>query len=139
MSTTSHITADQEFDDPLKSAIKAELDQVLDPCSCMSNHPVSILDLGLVEDIETRDGGRHVEVTLLLTSQLCTYFIDMNDEIIERVEALDGVETVDVHQDTSGQVWTQERMAEDERRERRERFLNRMDEAGVTPYAERTS
>ncbi|MCT9098103.1 metal-sulfur cluster assembly factor [Haloarchaeobius sp. HME9146] len=139
MSMSSHITPETEFDDDLKSAIKAELDEVLDPCSCASNHPISILDLGLVEGIETRDGGRHVEVTLLLTSQLCTYFIDMNDEIIERVEALDPVEEVIVHQDTSGQIWTKERMSEDERKTRRERFLQRMDDAGVTPYAERTS
>ncbi|WP_267643388.1 metal-sulfur cluster assembly factor [Haloarchaeobius amylolyticus] len=139
MSMPDHITPDHEFDDPLKTAIKAELDEVLDPCSCASNHPISILDLGLVEGIETNDGGRHVEVTLLLTSQLCTYFIDMNDEIIERVEALDPVEEVVVHQDTSGQVWTQERMSDEERKARRERFLQRMDDAGVTPYAERTS
>ncbi|WP_435361906.1 iron-sulfur cluster assembly protein [Haloarchaeobius sp. DFWS5] len=139
MSTTSHITPDTEFDDDLKTAVKAELAEVLDPCSCMSNHPVSILDLGLVESIETQDGGSRVVVTLLLTSQLCTYFIDMNDEIIDRVEALDSVEEVDVHQDTSGQVWTQDRMAEEEREDRRDRFLRRMDDAGVTPYAERTS
>jgi metal-sulfur cluster biosynthetic enzyme len=136
MSTTNHVTPDQEFSDKLKSQIKTELGKVLDPCSCMSDHPISILDLGLVESIEVDDGV--VNIDLLLTSQLCTYFLDMSDEVVERVEALDGVDRVEVHQDTSGEVWTQERMSNEEQTARRERFLGRMEEADITPYAEQS-
>lgn len=136
MSTTSHITPDQEFSDELKSEIKAELGKVLDPCSCMSDNPISILDLGLVETIEVEDGV--VRIDLLLTSQLCTYFIDMSDEVVERVEALDGVERVEVHQDTSGEIWTPDRMSDEERTARRERLETRMAEAEITPHAERS-
>ena len=136
MSSTDHITPDQEFTNDLKAQIRDELDKVLDPCSCMSDHPVSILDLGLVESIEI--DGNVVYVSLLLTSQLCTYFIDMSDEVVERVESLEGVDRVEVNQDTSGQIWTPDRMATDERKARRERFLGRMEEAGITPYAERS-
>lgn len=136
MSSTTHITPDQEFSSELKSEIKTELGEVLDPCSCMSDHPISILDLGLVESIDV-DGGV-VTIDLLLTSQLCTYFLDMSDEVVERVEALDGVDRVEVHQDTSGEVWTQERMSDEERTARRERFLGRMEDADITPYAERS-
>ncbi|SDN24244.1 Metal-sulfur cluster biosynthetic enzyme [Halogranum gelatinilyticum] len=135
MSTETHVTPDQEFDSELKSRIKTELGEVLDPCSCMSDHPISILDLGLVERIEVDD--REVTIDLLLTSQLCTYFLEMADEVVDRVEALDGVDTVEVHQDTSGEVWTQERMAEEERTARRNRLKTRMEEAGLEPYAER--
>ncbi|SEP28284.1 Metal-sulfur cluster biosynthetic enzyme [Halogranum amylolyticum] len=136
MSTTNHVTPDQEFSDELKSQIKTELGKVLDPCSCMSDHPISILDLGLVESIDVDDGV--VNIDLLLTSQLCTYFLDMSDEVVERIEALDGVDRVEVHQDTSGEVWTQERMSDEERTARRERFLGRMEEADITPYAEQS-
>lgn len=136
MSTKSHVTPDQTFDSELKSQIKTELGKVLDPCSCMSDHPISILDLGLVETIEVDDG--EVTVDLLLTSQLCTYFLEMADEVVDRVEALDGVDSVEVHQDTSGQVWTQDRMADEERTARRERLKTRMQEANITPYAERS-
>jgi len=52
----THVTPDTEFDDERKSRVKAELDEVLDPCSCMSNHPISILDLGLVCFVESDDG-----------------------------------------------------------------------------------
>ncbi|MFC5368948.1 metal-sulfur cluster assembly factor [Salinirubrum litoreum] len=133
---SSSITPDHSFDDDLKTAIRDELLEVLDPCSCMSEHPVNIVDLGLLEDIAIDDGD--VEITLLLTSQRCTYFLDINDEIRERVGALADVDSVEVHQDTSGEIWTRERMSEQERTARRERFRAQMDAAGITPYAERS-
>lgn len=136
MSTNTHVTPDQEFSNERKSQIQTELGKVLDPCSCMSDHPISILDLGLVERIEVDDGD--VTIDLLLTSQLCTYFLDMADEVVERVEALDGVDNVEVHQDTSGQIWTQDRMAAEERTARRNRLKTRMKEANITPHAERS-
>jgi metal-sulfur cluster biosynthetic enzyme len=132
---SSAISPDETFSDDLKAAVRDQLLEVLDPCSCMSDHPVNVVDLGLIEAIDVDDG--HVEVTLLLTSQRCTYFLDINDEIRERVGTLDGVEAVEVHQDTSGEIWTRERMSERERTERRQRFTDRMEAAGITPYAER--
>ncbi|WP_435197460.1 metal-sulfur cluster assembly factor [Natronomonas sp. EA1] len=133
---SSAITPDQPFDDELKSKIRDQLLEVLDPCSCMSEHPVNIVDLGLVDEITVDDGA--VEVVLLLTSQRCTYFLDMNDEIRERVGALPEVDSVEVHQDTSGEIWTHERMSERERTARRQRFYDQMEAAGITPYAERS-
>jgi len=133
---SSAITPDESFADDLKTAVRDELLKVLDPCSCMSEHPVDIVSLGLIEEIAIDDGT--VEITIVLTSQWCTYFLDINDEIRERVGALPEVEAVEVHQDTSGTIWTRERMADEERRARRERFLRRMDAAGITPYAERS-
>jgi metal-sulfur cluster biosynthetic enzyme len=132
----SSITPDHSFDDALKTEIRDELMEVLDPCSCMSEHPINIVDLGLIEQIAV-DGG-HVEITLLLTSQRCTYFLDINDEICERVGSLPQVESVEVHQDTSGEIWTRERMSEAERTARRQRFYDQMEAAGITPYAERS-
>ncbi|WP_380678698.1 metal-sulfur cluster assembly factor [Salinigranum sp. GCM10025319] len=132
----SHVTPETEFDDERKAQVKTRLEEVLDPCSCMSDHPISIVDLGLVESIETH--GRDVEITLLLTSQRCTYFLDIDDEICERVESLSGVDTCVVHQDTSGKIWTNDRMADAEREKRRARFHERMEAAGIVPYAERS-
>lgn len=133
----SHITPEQAFEDERKAAIRAELSNVLDPCSCASDHPINIVDFGLVEEIEIDDHG-HVGVTLLLTSQRCTYFINMSDEIVERVSQLPAVESVDVHQSTEGKIWTPDRMSETERAARRERFHERMESAGITPHAERS-
>lgn len=132
----THVTPETEFDDERKNRIKAQLSEVLDPCSCMSEHPINIVDLGLVESIAV--DGSAVEITLLLTSQRCTYFLDIDDEVCERVESLPEVDTCEVHQDTSEKIWTNDRMSDAERRARRKRFHERMEAAGITPYAERS-
>ncbi len=97
----------------------------------MSDHPVNIVDLGLIEATEA-DGGT-VDVTVLLTSQRCTYFLDIHDEISEGVAALPAVDDVEVRQDTSGKIWTHARMSERERTERHQRFTERMEAADITP------
>jgi metal-sulfur cluster biosynthetic enzyme len=58
--------------------------------------------------------------------------------VCERVESLPEVDSCEVHQDTSGKIWTNDRMSTEERRARRKRFHERMEAAGVTPYAERS-
>lgn len=131
----SSITPSESFSNEAVARVRDQLLEVLDPCSCMSEHPVNIVDLGLVEDIEIDNGT--VNITVLLTSQRCTYFLDINDEIRERVGELPGVEKVEVHQDTSGEIWTRERMSNRERTKRRQRFTDQMEAAGITPYAER--
>ena len=135
---TDHVLPTTEFQDELKTEVKDKLEAVLDPCSCMSEHPISIVDLGLVDDIEFDETTETVTVHLLLTSQRCTYFLDIDDEICERVGELSAVSNVEVHQVTSGEIWTADRMSEDERRARRERFEQRVEEAGIEPYAERS-
>jgi len=133
---TDHVLPTTEFQDEIKTEVKDKLEAVLDPCSCMSEHPISIVDLGLVDDIEWDETTETVTVHLLLTSQRCTYFLDIDDEICERVGELPDVSAVEVHQVTSGEIWTADRMSEDERRARRERFEQRVEEAGIEPYAE---
>ena len=136
---TDHVLPTTEFQDEVKTEVKDKLEAVLDPCSCMSEHPISIVDLGLVDDIEWDETTETVTVHLLLTSQRCTYFLDIDDEICERVGELPDVSEVEVHQVTSGEIWTADRMSEDERRARRERFEQRVEEAGIEPYAERST
>ena len=135
---TDHVLPTTEFQNEVKADVKAKLEAVLDPCSCMSENPITIVDLGLVDDIEWDETTKTVTVRLLLTSQRCTYFLDIDDEICERVGELPDVSDVEVHQVTSGEIWTADRMAEDERHARRQRFEQRIEEAGITPYAERS-
>ncbi|MDS0260932.1 iron-sulfur cluster assembly protein [Haloarcula sp. S1CR25-12] len=136
---TGHVTPETEFDSDLATAVKGQLREVLDPCSCMSNHPIDIIDLGLVDDIAVDEAAREARIDILLTSQRCMYVLDITDEIRERVESLSGIETADVHQVTSGKVWTAERMSEEQQTERRERFEERIEAADITPYAEQSS
>lgn len=132
----SHVTPETEFETEVKNRIKTQLEKVLDPCSCMSDHPINIIDLGLVESIELN--GRDVEITLLLTSQRCTYFLDIDDEVCERVESVPEVDTCEVYQDTTEKIWTNARMSDTEREIRRKRFHERMEAAGIVPYVERS-
>jgi len=136
---TDHVLPTTEFQNEVKADVKAKLEAVLDPCSCMSENPISIVDLGLVDDIEWDETTKTVTVRLLLTSQRCTYFLDIDDEICERVGELSDVSDVEVHQVTSGKIWTAERMSEEQQAERRERFEKRVEAADITPYAEQSS
>lgn len=115
--------------------VRRSLRRVLDPCSCFSGDPTSIVDLGLVDDVSVDDGTARIE--LVLTTPMCTYFMDMSEEIERRVDAVDGVQETRVVQATD-KVWTPDRMSEDERRTRRERFAESVDRQDVVPYARRT-
>lgn len=117
---------------------KRVLDQlrtVLDPCSCFTDEPVNIVDLGLIEDVAVVDGTARIE--LLLTSPGCTYLPYIERDVEEQIGSLLGIHDVEVEQ-TTDRVWTRERMADEVRADRRERFRARMEAAGITPYAERT-
>jgi len=117
-----------------KDAVIDELSTVLDPCSCKTEEPVNIVDLGLVENVAVDDGA--VSIRLVLTSNVCMYFVEMSEEIIERVGDIEGVEDVEVDQETE-KVWTPSRMADERRQSREERFHKRMNREGITPYTER--
>lgn len=133
-----HVTPDTEFDSELKTAVKEQLQEVLDPCSCITDNPIDLVDLGLIDDISLDEEAGEARIDILLTSQRCMYVIDITDEIKERVESIPEIETADVHQVTSGKVWTAERMSEQQRKERHKRFEKRVEAAGITPYAERS-
>lgn len=120
-------------DEALESAVRSALTDVLDPCSCFTENPVNIVDLGIVEHVSVEDGEARVE--LLLTSPGCTYLPYIEQDVEERVSAIDGVRSVDIVQITD-QIWTRERMEDDVRAARRDTFENRMEAAGITPYAE---
>jgi metal-sulfur cluster biosynthetic enzyme len=137
-SDQDHVTPDTEFENELKNDIKAQLQEVLDPCSCITDNPIDLVDLGIIDDISVDETSGEARIDILLTSQRCMYVIDICDEIEERVESLPAIESAEVHQVTSGKVWTAERMSEQQQRERRERFQERVEAAGITPYAERS-
>lgn len=114
-----------------ESRVRAELEEVLDPCSTFTDNPVSIVDLGLVDELDVEDGA--VSVRLLPTNQMCMYMMNMSDEIQERVGDLEGVESVEVTQETA-KIWTPVRMSDEARRERKEVFEERAEKHGLTPY-----
>ena len=97
-------------DAPDRAAIVAALRDVYDPCC--ADRGVSIVDMGVVEDV--RVDGAHVDVDLVLTTGWCPFVASMSSAIPERLRAMDGVETVDVRT-VWDPVWTMDRLSEEAR------------------------
>ncbi|WP_340100468.1 metal-sulfur cluster assembly factor [Salinibaculum salinum] len=114
-----------------EAQVRNQLTKVLDPCSCFTDDPVNIVDLGLVEDVTVTDETVHVK--LLLTSPGCTYAPDIERDVKQKVGSLEGITSVEVAQVTD-QLWTRDRMDNTVRETRRERIHSRMEAAGITPY-----
>ena len=111
---------------PDRDAIVDALREVYDPCC--ADRGVSIVDMGVVEDV--RVDGAHVDVDLVLTSGWCPFVMTMSDAIPERLRRMDGVDTVDVKV-VWDPVWTMDRLSESAR----EKLVLPLDE--LAPYRER--
>lgn len=114
----------------LDDRVRAQLDEVLDPCSTFTDRPQSIVDLGLVDgvDIDVPD----VTVFLLPTNQLCMYIPHMAEEIESRVRSLPAVRSVTVEV-VADEVWTRDRMTGAAKQEREDHFRSRVEAHGLTP------
>jgi metal-sulfur cluster biosynthetic enzyme len=115
----------------LETRVAESLHDVLDPCSCMTENPIDIVDLGLVEDVTVEGGVAHVSI--MLTSPMCLYTPQIVDEIQRVVGDVDDVTDVEVDQVTD-ELWSPDRMAEHEREKRREQLHDRMRAEGIEPY-----
>jgi len=92
----------------MKARVEAELEQVIDPCSCLTPNPVSIVDLGLVRAVEV--SAEAIRIDLCMTDPMCMYFVDIAGEIEARLrDALGWKGDIDVHWDTNAD-WSAQRM-----------------------------
>lgn len=91
-------------------AVREALRDVYDPCC--ADRGISIVDMGVVEDV--RVAGGHVEVDLVLTTGWCPFVASMSDAIPSRLNQVDGIESVDVRV-VWDPVWTRERLSESAR------------------------
>jgi metal-sulfur cluster biosynthetic enzyme len=63
--------------------------------------------MGFVHDVE--QDGRNVRVRLLLSDPMCVYLFEMRSQIVNALEALPGIEAVEV-EPVAGKLWWPERM-----------------------------
>ena len=89
------------------------LRDVYDPCC--ADRGISIVDMGVVEDVRV-DGG-HVDVDLVLTTGWCPFVASLSSAIPDRLMRLDGVETVEVKV-VGDPVRTMDRLSEAARQKR---------------------
>ncbi len=102
----------------IEGRIWDRLDEVIDPCSAANGTDLSIVDMGLVDRIDV--DGRHVTVSMLLTSPMCLQIPYFMDEIERCVGDLDGIESVTLETD-QGFEWHQDMMTDEAKERRRER------------------
>ena len=91
---------------PDRDAIVDALRDVYDPCC--ADRGVSIVDMGVVEDV--RVDGAHVDVDLVLTTGWCPFVASMSTAIPERLQRMEGVESVEVRT-VWDPVWTMDRLS----------------------------
>jgi metal-sulfur cluster biosynthetic enzyme len=91
---------------PDREAIVDALRDVYDPCC--ADRGVSIVDMGVVEDVRVE--GAHVDVDLVLTTGWCPFVASMSSAIPERLRRMEGVETVEVRT-VWDPVWTMDRLS----------------------------
>lgn len=108
---------------PTEKTVKAALDEVIDPCSAANGTNFSIVDMGLLEDIDIK--GDHVTVAMHLTSPECMMIPHFMKEVTDKVGSLDGVGSVDLETDY-GFEWTPSMMSEEAQEVRRERMRTRI-------------
>jgi ATP-binding protein involved in chromosome partitioning len=89
--------------------IRGALRSVQDPCSVVLGDPVTIEDLGLIEQIVI--DGPKVCVHLVLTIPNCVMFLDISASVRAAIQELEGVQEVDVRLDHQTE-WTEDRLPE---------------------------
>jgi metal-sulfur cluster biosynthetic enzyme len=90
-------------------AVRAALNQVIDPCSCAAGAPAGLDDMGLVRSVEISPcpGGARVSVTLRLTEPTCLMGAPFVRATEERLAQLKGISEFEVAL-TSGIDWTED-------------------------------
>lgn len=91
---------------PSEQRVRDELRRVPEPCGLLMREPIDICEMGLVEQVECRDG--EVRVELVLTDTSCVHFSGLQRYIADVVGALPGVRSVHVTASTTI-MWTPDR------------------------------
>lgn len=110
--------------------VESELDTIVDPCSAANGTNLSIVEMGLVADIDV--DSSHVTVSLRLTSPFCMQIPYFVETIETRVGDLTGVSSVDLETD-QGMEWHRGLMSESARDQLAERKAARLETLENSP------
>ena len=111
--------------DPTQNEVVSRLQEITDPCSAATNVPLSIVEMGMVENVKFDSGN--VVVALRMTSPLCHALPYFQMEIERVLAGIPGVGTVTCTFDHGGN-WQPDNMAAGAQRklaDRREFIRNR--------------
>ena len=91
---------------PDRDALMRALCDVYDPCC--ADRGISIVDMGVVEDVRVEDG--RVRVDLVPTTGWCPFVASMSGALTERLVEVEGVDAVDVRV-VWEPAWTPDRLS----------------------------
>lgn len=96
--------------------VRAQLNQIIDPCSRTSGAPAGLDDMGLVQDVTVllTENGWRVSLVLAVTSPMCLMSGVFLAEARARLAALPGVAEVEVRLDHT-QIWSPDKLSSDYR------------------------
>jgi metal-sulfur cluster biosynthetic enzyme len=120
---------------PTREEVVSRLGEITDPCSAATNVPLSIVEMGMVENVELETGN--VAVALRMTSPLCHALPYFQMEIERVLAGIPGVGTVTCTFDHGGN-WQPDNMTVDAQRklaDRREFVRSRAVETAKTEWA----
>lgn len=87
----------------------AALDGVLDPCSVFNETELSIVELGMVDEVNVTDAGK-ARIRLFLDDPTCIFFFEISRMIEEALAGVQGVSEVEL-EIKADEIWTEERMS----------------------------
>jgi metal-sulfur cluster biosynthetic enzyme len=94
--------------DRLLPEIWDQLDGIAEPCSIAMGNRISLVEMGLIDDIAIADDGI-VTITLCLTDTACVHYLRMQAYITDALSPLAGITSVQVKQ-TLDKLWTDDRV-----------------------------
>lgn len=87
--------------------VRGILSDVLDP-----EIQIDIVNLGMIYGVDISADGKKVTIRMTLTTMGCPAYDSIRDEIVEKVQALPGVEDVEIDL-TFDPPWDKEMMSEE--------------------------
>jgi metal-sulfur cluster biosynthetic enzyme len=120
----------------LHDRVMSGLEEVIDPCSVTAGAPLSVVDMGLVNELSVGEEGM-VRVSMRATSAMCTMIAGIMKIAEERLARVEGVTRVEIKL-CSGAIWTEADMTERGRRILQARRERSRAEVTVRPHEWKT-
>lgn len=112
------------------------LEDVIDPCSITAGAPLSVVDMGLLNELSVGEDGA-VRISMRATSAMCTMIASIMKVAEERLARVEGVTRVEIKL-CSGAIWTEADMTERGRRTLEARRERSRTEVAVRPHEWKT-
>jgi metal-sulfur cluster biosynthetic enzyme len=120
----------------LHDRVMRGLEEVIDPCSVTAGAPLSVVDMGLVNELSVGEEGV-VRVSMRATSAMCTMIAGIMKIAEDRLARVEGVTRVEIKL-CSGAIWTEADMTERGRRILQARRERSRAEVTVRPHEWKT-